>query len=302
MKMEEKWTGDDMADQTGRIAIVTGANTGLGFETARVLAEKNAIVVMACRNKQKGKKALDIIMREYPAAKVELMELDLSSLGSVRTFVKRFKRRHGSLHMLINNAGVMMPPYSKTKEGYELQFGTNHLGHFALTGLLLDTLKATEGARVVNVSSVAHTFGDLDFDDLNWENRRYRPTRSYGDSKLANLYFTYEFAKRLNANGGGITVAAAHPGWTGTDLQRHAGGMRFLNLFFAQKPEMGALPQLYAAAGNDVHGGDYIGPDGMREFRGYPKKVESNGLSHDEAKAARLWEVSERLTGVHYDL
>jgi NAD(P)-dependent dehydrogenase (short-subunit alcohol dehydrogenase family) len=299
--MEDKWTGDDMADQTGRIAIVTGANTGLGFETARMLAIKNATVVLACRSKEKGRAAAARIRQENPSARLELMELDLSSLDSVKTFVKRFRRTHDRLHMLINNAGVMMPPYGKTEDGFELQFGTNHLGHFALTGLLLDVLEATEGSRVVNVSSFASNYGKLDFGDLEWEKRNYNKNRSYGDSKLANLYFTYELNKRMKENGDQVTVVAAHPGYTSTDLQRHSVLWRFLH-FMAQRTEMGALPQLYAATGEDVRGGDYFGPDGWNELRGYPKKVESTELSHDMDRAARLWEVSERLTGVHYDL
>jgi NAD(P)-dependent dehydrogenase (short-subunit alcohol dehydrogenase family) len=228
------------------------------------------------------------------------MELDLANLESVRRFAERFRESHSRLDLLINNAGVMMPPYTKTADGFELQFGTNHLGHFALTGLLIDLAKNTPGSRIVNVSSSAHHYGELDFDDLNWENRPYKKMKSYGDSKIANIYFTYELQRRLNANGSNTKVTAAHPGWTATELQRHVGILGFLNHFFSQDITMGALPTLYAAVGEDVMGNDYYGPSGWREMRGYPRKVQSNELSHDEEIAAKLWEVSEELTGIKF--
>ncbi|MCP5053892.1 MAG: SDR family NAD(P)-dependent oxidoreductase, partial [bacterium] len=215
-------------------------------------------------------------------------------------FAENLKKDHSKLDLLINNAGVMMPPYSKTSDGFELQFGTNHLGHFALTGLLLDVIKNTPGARIVNVSSSAHKAGNLKFDDLNWENRKYSPWKSYGASKIANLYFTYELQRRLGNGESTVKVTAAHPGWTATELQRHVGLFSFLNRFFAQGIDMGALPTLYGAVAEDAKGGEYFGPSGFMEMKGYPKKVTSVPLSHDQTIAGKLWDVSEELTGVKY--
>jgi NAD(P)-dependent dehydrogenase (short-subunit alcohol dehydrogenase family) len=298
---KEKWDSNNVPDQESRVAIVTGSSSGIGYETARVLAEKNATVIIAVRNLQKGKAAADKILGQHPNADLEVMELDLANLESVRKFADEFKNKFSRLDLLINNAGVMMPPYSKTADGFELQFGTNHLGHFALTGLLFDLIKATSGSRIVNVSSTAHYYGNLDFDDLKWEKRRYKKMRAYGDSKIANIYFTYELQKKLEKEGANTLAAASHPGWTATELQRHTGLIRFLNNFFSQDITMGALPTLYAAVAADVKGGDYYGPSGWREQRGYPKKVESNELSHNQEIARKLWEVSEELTGVKFD-
>jgi len=300
--IKKKWESRDIPDQKDRIAVVTGSSSGIGYETARVLAEKKAEVIIAVRNLHKGKTAADKILEQHPFVNVKVMELDLASLESVRHFADEFKKNFNRLDLLINNAGVMMPPYSKTADGFELQFGTNHLGHFALTGLLFDLISATPGSRIVNVSSSAHNYGKLDFSDLNWEKRSYNKMRTYGDSKIANLYFTYELQKRVEKSGGNLLVTAAHPGWTATELQRHAGVLRFLNNFFSQDITMGALPTLYAAVGPDVRGGDYYGPSGWREMRGYPNKVQSNSLSHNEEIAERLWKISEDLTGVRYDL
>jgi NAD(P)-dependent dehydrogenase (short-subunit alcohol dehydrogenase family) len=196
----------------------------------------------------------------------------------------------------------MMPPYSKTTDGFELQFGTNHLGHFALTGLLLDLVNATSDSRIVNVSSSAHHYGNLVLDDLNWEKRSYKKMRAYGDTKIANLYFTYELQDKLEKAGIKTLVTAAHPGWTATELQRHSGFISFLNNFFAQGIDMGALPMLYAAVAPDVKSGDYYGPSGWREMKGYPKKVESNELSHDKEIAKKLWEISEEWTSVKFNI
>lgn len=299
---KEIWDSNKIADQKGRVAIVTGSSSGIGYETARVLAEKSATVIMAVRSTQKGNGAADKILGQHPNADIKVMELDLANLGSVREFAAEFKNNFSRLNLLINNAGVMMPPYSKTADGFELQFGTNHLGHFALTGMLFDLLKATSGSRVVNVSSSGHNYGHLDFDDLNWEKRPYKKMKSYADSKIANLYFTYELQKRANRNGGNPLATASHPGWTATELQRHTGFLRFLNHFFSQDITMGALPTLYAAVGKDVKGGDYYGPSGWREMKGYPKKVKSNELSHNAEIAKRLWDISEELTGVKFNL
>ena len=196
----------------------------------------------------------------------------------------------------------MIPPYSKTGDGFELQFGTNHLGHFALTALLIDLVRETKNSRIINVSSAAHKSGTIDFDDLNWAKRKYSAWRAYGDSKIANLYFTYELQRRLDIAGSKVIIAAAHPGWTATELQRHSGIFIALNSLFAQNVFMGALPTLYAATADNVCGGDYFGPSGWQEWRGYPKKVESNELSHDRNIAAQLWNVSEKLTNITFKL
>ena len=294
------WTSREIGDQSNRIVIVTGSTSGIGKEAARVLARKNAHVILAVRNTNKGHEVASEMRAENPDASLEVRELDLSSLDSVRDFADGFTRDHDRLDVLINNAGVMMPPYSKTADGFEIQMGTNHLGHFALTGLLLPALKATEGSRVVNVSSMAHSFGDIDFDDLDWESRKYNTRRAYADSKIANLYFTYELAERLQENGSQPMVTAAHPGWTATELQRHSGIASFLNRFFAQDVDMGALPTLMAGFDDDSQAGQFFGPAGRSHWRGYPVAHESNDLSHDRAKAKQLWDVSEELTGVSY--
>jgi NAD(P)-dependent dehydrogenase (short-subunit alcohol dehydrogenase family) len=299
---KEKWDSNNVSDQKGRVAIVTGSSSGVGYETARVLAEKNATVIIVVRNLQKGNAAADKILGQHPNVDIKVMELDLANLDSVRKFAAEFKNNFSRLDLLINNAGVMMPPYSKTADGFELQFGTNHLGHFALTGLLFGLVKATPGSRIVNVSSSGHNYGDLDFNDLNWEKRPYKKMKAYADSKIANLYFTYELQQKVDRNGGNPLVTAAHPGWTATELQRHTGLISFLNHFFSQDITMGALPTLYAAVGVDVKGSDYYGPSGWREMKGYPKKVESNELSHNQEIAKKLWEVSEELTGVKFNL
>lgn len=299
---KEKWESNNVPDQKGRVTIITGSSSGIGYETARVLASKNATVIIAVRNLQKGNDAADKILGQHPNVDVKVMELDLANLESIHKFAVEFKKNFNRLDLLINNAGVMMPPYSKTADGFELQFGTNHLGHFALTGLLFDLIKATPGSRIVNVSSSGHNYGDLDLDDLSWEKRPYKKMKSYADSKIANLYFTYELQRRVDRNGGSPLVTAAHPGWTATELQRHAGLIRFLNNFFSQDITMGALPMLYAAVGANVKGSDYYGPSGWREMKGYPKKVESNELSHNEEIAKKLWKISEELTGVKFNL
>ncbi len=293
-----KWTAENITDQSGKIVVVTGANTGIGFATARALAEKNAEVILACRNAEKGNAAVERIKAKYPQARVKSMQLDLASRKSIRAFAEAYQQEYPQLQLLINNAGVMIPPYSKTEDGFELQFGVNHLGHFALTGLLL----ATENSRIVTVSSMAHKYGKLNFDDLSWEKRRYKAWRAYGDSKIANLYFTYELQRKLTAAGSKTIAAAAHPGWTDSDLSRHSSLFQLGGKLFAQSCAMGALPTLYAATVPNVKGGDYYGPSGFQEWRGYPQKVLSNKLSHDQSAAERLWSVSEELTGVRFEV
>jgi len=295
------WNAQQLRDQTGRVAIVTGSNSGIGFETARVLAEKGANVVMACRNLEKANPKADEIRSAHPNANVEVMELDLSDLESVQRFADAFRAKHSRLDLLINNAGIMVPPYGKTAQGFETQFGVNHLGHFALTGSLIDLLVETPGSRIVNVSSIAHYMGAIRFSDLQWE-KGYKAQPAYGQSKLANLLFTYELQRRLTAAGKDTVAVAAHPGWTATNLQENAASIKFMNRFLAQEPSMGALPTLYAAAAPAVNGAEYFGPGGFLQLNGPPKKVRSNKRSHDPHTAERLWNLSEDLTGVHFSL
>jgi NAD(P)-dependent dehydrogenase (short-subunit alcohol dehydrogenase family) len=299
---KRKWTVQNMGDQTGRTAVVTGANAGIGFETAKALAEKGAKVVLACRNAEKGRRAVERIAETVEGGRAEFAELDLSRLESVQAFATRFKEENDRLDILVNNAGVMMPPYGKTVDGFEIQFGVNHLGHFALTGWLLPLLRKTPGARIVTVSSAAHNWGEVDFDDLSWETRQYKKMAAYGQSKLANLMFTYELQRRLAAAGADTLALASHPGWTATDLQRHTRSFRLFNPLFAMKPWQGALPTLFAATASEARGGEYYGPDGWMEMKGYPKVVASNEASRDRAAAGRLFDVSEELTGVRFGL
>jgi NAD(P)-dependent dehydrogenase (short-subunit alcohol dehydrogenase family) len=294
-----KWTTARIPDQTGRIAIVTGANTGLGLETAKALAAKGAHVVLAVRNLDKGKAAVDWIMRSAPTADLELQQLDLGSLASVRSAAEDLKRKHDRIDLLINNAGVMWPPKQTTEDGFELQFGTNHLGHFALTGLLLDRMLTVPGSRVVTVSSQGHRIlAAIHFDDLQWE-RRYNRVAAYGQSKLANLLFTYELQRRLT--GHQTTALAAHPGASNTELARYLpGALERLVTPLAQDASAGALPTLRAATDPGALGGQYFGPDGLGETRGYPRVVASSAQSHDADLQRRLWAVSEELTGVTF--
>jgi NAD(P)-dependent dehydrogenase (short-subunit alcohol dehydrogenase family) len=306
-----QWTEADIPNLSGKTIIVTGGNSGIGYAAALPLAGKGARVVLACRDQTKANSAANAIRAAHPKAAVDVMSLDLARLASVRVFADAFRAQHQRLDVLCNNAGVMALPYRKTADGFEMQIGTNHLGHFALTGQLLDLLRGTPGARVVNVSSGAHRAGKIHFDDLHWE-RGYRKWFAYGQSKLANLLFTYELQRRLAAAKVPVISVACHPGYAATNLQT-AGprmqGSTFLeqvselgNRLFAQSAAMGALPTLYAVAAEDVQGGDYIGPDGFGEMHGHPRKVQSNGRSRDPETARRLWEVSEQLTSVRYAL
>lgn len=296
----KKWNFNDITDQTGRVAVVTGSSSGIGLETARVLAAKNAEVIIAVRNRTKGQKAKGTILQKHPEARLKVMLLDLADLASVEDFAGQFKSQYHRLDLLINNAGVMVPPHEHTVYGFELQLGTNHLGHFALTAHLFSILKKTRGSRVVNVSSMGHRVGNIDFDDLQWTRRKYKKWRAYGDSKIANLYFTYALARKLD--NGQPVVVAAHPGWTATDLQRHTPTTSAMNYLFAQNTEMGALPTLYAALAHDVQKADFFGPAGFMEMKGYPKKVTSNRLSRNPEIADKLWHVSESLTGVSFEV
>ncbi|MDV6373279.1 oxidoreductase [Deinococcus arenicola] len=293
------WSEADMPDQTGRVAIVTGANSGLGYETSRALAQHGATVVMACRNAQKAEAAATRILATNPRGKVILMTLDLGDLDSVRTFAEQFKSKFERLDLLVNNAGIMVPPEGTTEQGFETQFGVNHLGHFALTAQLIDLLNATPGARVVNLSSIAHRFGQIEFDDLNWKRRDYKPMPAYGQSKLANLLFTYELQRRLQAAGSSTIAVAAHPGYAATGLQGDGGNDGLIGKL-AQTQEMGALPSMYAATAPEMQGAQFFGPSGFAEIAGNPQRVKSNARSHDTETAQQLWEVSEKLTGVAF--
>jgi NAD(P)-dependent dehydrogenase (short-subunit alcohol dehydrogenase family) len=287
-----KWTSADISDQTGRRFVVTGANSGLGASTARELARAGASVILACRNPAKGAAAAASMRGQ-----VEVRQLDLADLSSVRAFADGVDR----LDVLVNNAGVMAPPKGTTADGFEIQIGTNHLGHFALSGLLLP--KITD--RVVTLSSGMHRRGKIDLDDLNWQRRRYQRWAAYGQSKLANLMFAYELQRRLSAAHSQLKSLAAHPGYAATELQSHTESfqdrlMGLGNRFLAQSADMGALPSLFAATVATVHGGEFIGPDGLLGMQGHPKAVGSTRASKDEAVAAKLWAMSEELTGVTF--
>jgi NAD(P)-dependent dehydrogenase (short-subunit alcohol dehydrogenase family) len=298
--MSAKWTSGDVPGQHGRLAVVTGANTGLGFETARVLAAHGASVVLAVRDTEKGKRAAARIAGTAPGANVMVQPLDLASLDSIRAAAGELRAQHPRIDLLINNAGVMFPPKQTTRDGFELQFGTNHLGHFALTGLLLEQMLPVPGSRVVTVSSQAHRIqARINFDDLQSE-RSYSRVAAYSQSKLANLMFTYELQRRLS--GAGTTIAvAAHPGLASTELTRNSpAATAVLARAFSQKAAMGALPVLRAATDPGVLGGQYYGPGGLFGARGYPKLAESSEQSHDAAIQRRLWTISEELTGVTF--
>lgn len=294
------WTTADIPDQSGRTAVITGANTGLGFETAKALAEKGAHVVIAVRNTTKGDQAAARISGD-----VEVQELDLTSLASINAAADALKSRFDKIDLLINNAGVMTTPKGTTKDGFELQFGTNHLGHFALTGLLLDALLDVDGARIVTVSSNGHKMGGaIHWDDLQWE-RSYSRMGAYTQSKLANLLFTYELQRRLAPRGKTIAVAA-HPGTATTELARslprpiERAFLAAAPKLFAQTPDGGALPTLRAATDPGVLGGQYYGPDGIGQQRGAPVVVASSAQSYDVEQQRRLWEISEELTKVTF--
>lgn len=295
-----KWNERAMGDQTGKVAIVTGSNTGIGYYMARALASKGASVTMACRNPEKAELAMLRILYEFPESKVSVSVLDLADLSSVESFSKKFVSGGERLDILINNAGVMIPPKSFTKDGFELQIGTNHLGHFALTGHLLPILESTEGSRVVTVSSIAHNPGVIDFDDLNGERKKYNKWRFYSQSKIANLIFSLELARRLESSGSGVSAIASHPGYSATDLQRYSLFWRFLNLFVAMPAKRGAEATLYAATEKDALEYPYWGPTGVLEMRGMTGRAKINSNAQDEDTARRLWGVSESLTGVRF--
>ena len=301
--MSQKWTSADVPDQSGRVAVVTGANSGLGYDTAAVLADKGAHVVLAVRNLDNGRQAADRIKAASPNAVVTLQELDLSSLDSVRKAADELRTAHPRIDLLINNAGVMyVPTRETTKDGFEMQFGTNHLGHFALTGQLLDHMLSVDGSRVVTVSSVGHRImARIHFEDPHLE-RKYNRVEAYGQSKLANLMFTYELQRRLRLKGAPTVALAAHPGFSDTELMRYLPDYlpEFMWKIATQPADKGALPTLRAATDPTATGGQYYGPDGIGEVKGNPKVVASSAQSRNEELQRRLWAMSEELTGVSY--
>jgi NAD(P)-dependent dehydrogenase (short-subunit alcohol dehydrogenase family) len=303
-----KWTPREMPPQQGRLAIVTGANSGIGYQTARYLARAGATVILACRSAAKGEAARTKIVAENSAAKVEVRVLDVADLDSVRRFAAEFLSEGKALDLLINNAGVMaIPERRTTPQGFEMQFGTNHLGHFALTGLLLPALLRQPKSRVVTVASIAHKGGKLNFDDLNAE-RGYDPRGAYQQSKLANLVFGLEFDRRLRAHSADTASVIAHPGVAVTNIISNGMGtgvkgriVGALLPLVAQSDDRGSWPLVYAATSSEVHGGGYYGPDGIAEIKGTPVEVKPKPQALDPAAGKRLWEVSEALTGVRYD-
>lgn len=310
--MSDTWTPAAMPDQHGRTVIVTGANSGLGYEAARAFADRGADVVLACRRPERGAAAREAILTTDPPGTATVLELDLADLDSVAAFAERVREQYDELHVLCNNAGVMAIPRRETADGFETQFGVNHLGHFALTGRLLGRLRGTAGeTRVVTMSSGIHERGRIDFDDLQSE-RDYDKWDAYAQSKLANLLFAYELDRRLDAAGADVLSVGAHPGYAATNLQQRGPemegstlrkvGMRLANAIVAQDADQGALPFLYAATMPDVAGGEYYGPGGFMNMRGAPERQRSSRRSYDEGTAYRLWTVSEELTGVEYDL
>lgn len=304
------WTLDNIESLAGRVALITGANSGLGLETTRGLAAAGATVFMACRNADKAEAAITEIRHDHPDADLRFIALDLADLASIRTCSEQLRAQTAQLDLLINNAGVMALPERRTADGFEMQIGTNHLGHFALTGQLLDALEAADAGRVVTVSSIMHKTGRIDLDDLNWTSRRYKAWPAYGQAKLANLMFALTLDRRLRAAGRHTISVASHPGYASTHLQLAGpemkgstlGGafMQIGNRLFAQPQARGALPSLYAATASDVHSGEYFGPDGFRELWGQPTRAQVAGRAKKTDVADRLWTLSETLTGIEY--
>ena len=296
----EHWNIQNIPSQNGKVVIITGATSGLGKEITKFFVEKEANVIMAVRNLEKAKSVIAEIHKIHPNAKIDIKSLDLSSLNSIKSFTDEILLHYQHLDILINNAGIMYCPYSKTKDGFEMQMGTNHLGPFALTANLLPLLIKTPNARIINTSSLAHLKGNINFEDINWAQRKYKTMQAYSDSKLANLYFNYELSSKLKDNPNAPLVIAAHPGWTKTELDRHNRLVGIISSIVGQKVDKGILPTLRAATDPTANSGDYFGPDGFREIRGNPIKVESNAKSHDKNSAKKLWELSEKLTGIKF--
>jgi len=309
------WTVDSIGDLTGKVVVITGANSGLGYEISKVFVAHGADVIMACRSLERGQEALDSILLDleennvYIKNNIEVMELDLSDLESIDQFVHEFKSKYNQLDILMNNAGIMATPYSLTKDGFESQFGTNHLGHFTLTAKLFDVIKITKNARIVNTSSNAHKAGTIDFYNLQYKDGDgYSPFKAYSRSKLANLMFTYEMQRRINASVYDVNVLACHPGTAKTNLFKNMDGNKWANKLewvlnlAVQSAYNGALPGIRAATDEHALGGEYYGPSGFMESKGKPVIVSSNDLSHSKIQAKRLWKESEKLTGTTFDI
>lgn len=306
--MDKHWTKNHIPSQRGKLAVVTGANSGLGFHITKMLAAQGCRVVMACRNMQKGHNAIKQISKLYPGAKLELMKMDLSALHSVQQFAERLKRKHQNLDYLFNNAGVMIPPYKTTSDNFELQFGVNYLGHFALTAYLMDMIERSPGCKVIHTGSLAANRGKIHFDDLNFR-KHYKDWDAYNQSKLAVLMFGLELDKRFREAGINAKSIVAHPGLSKTNLfDSGKEKTNAIRLFFMkyiagnlvmQKADKGALPLLYAATEPQAKGGTYYGPDGWWEMKGYPKEAKIPKAARNEEKRQKLWEISEKLTGTH---
>ncbi len=302
-----KWTSDKVGIIKGLTIIVTGGNSGIGYELVKVLSEKGARVIMASRSLIKAERAKNKIIKKNPEANVHIMELDLADLSSIKKFAIQFQKEYARLDVLINNAGIMNIPYSLTKDSFEMQMGINHLGSFALTGLLIDILKKSPGSRVVNTASIAHKKAVMDFDNLLYnKGQDYNGMAAYRRSKLANLYFTFELQRYFQSRNINCIALAGHPGVTESNIARHMFGpilfkiLKPLIQVVLQKASVGALPTLRAAIDPDVKGGDYYGPDGKSEWRGYPVLVEATDYAKNEEIAKKLWKISEKLTGVKF--
>lgn len=301
----EKWTTENIPDLTGKVIIVTGGNSGLGYVSVKAFAEKGAEVILATRSIEKGEAAKKMI--GVVKGKIVVMQLDLMDFASIKSFAANFSKKYNRLDVLLNNAGIMTTPYFLTKDGLEAQNGTNHFGHFALTGQLFELIKNTSGSRIVNVSSMAHKQGNMDFDNLLFEKGKgYSAIKSYGRSKLSNLLFTYELQRKLESAGIGSIAVAAHPGVSNTNLARFLEEKLIFKILkpmmmpFMQSQDMGALPQIRASVDPIVKGGEFYGPDGFREMKGFPVVVQSNAASHNPEDAKKLWLFSEKITGISF--
>lgn len=295
-----KWSISQYPSQQGKVAIITGANSGIGFESALELAKKNMMVILACKRMDAAESAKNDILKSHPTAQVTPMKVDLSSLNEVRKFAEDFKNRFDRLDVLINNAGIMMSPYKETEDGFEIQLATNFIGHFALTGLLMQILLKTLDSRVITLSSLSYKWAPINFNDLHFKNG-YNKKKAYGQSKRACLVFAYELNRRLSSTGNSTISLAAHPGLSKTNLDRYFPALiRPLGSLFLQSAQNGALPVLYAALQKELKGGEYIGPDGFQEMRGNPTIVDSDEATKDTEIATRLWLSAEEMTGVHY--
>lgn len=296
------WTTANIGDQSGKVVIVTGSNSGIGKETVKELASRGAKVIMAVRNLEKGRKAMTDIKQSAPNADIEVRQLDLSDLASIRKFTASINNDYNQLDTLINNAGIMMCPQVSTADGFDIQIGTNHFGHFALTGLLMPLLRKTANSQLVVLSSIAHKLAKINLDDINWQHRKYDKSKAYYESKLANTLFAFEYVRRYANDPQAPKLTLAHPGWTQTGLQQHVGFLTILNKLFAQDAPAGALPTLRAATDHSARNGDFFGPSKFFELHGRPVLVQASKDAHNQADGQRLWQISESLTGVTFDV